>query len=51
MHCFPCAFGDMAIVHKKSMVADKAEDYSFEGIAMYPASVLHFPPCVAAVVQ
>ena len=37
MHCFPCAFGDMAIVHKKSMVPDKAQDYSFEGIAMYPA--------------
>lgn len=36
-HCFPCSFGDMAIVHKKSMVADKAEDYAFEGIALYPA--------------
>ena len=36
-HYFPCSFGDMAIVHKKSMVPDKAEDYAFEGIAMYPA--------------
>ena len=27
----------MAIVHKKAMVPDKAEDMAFEGIALYPA--------------
>ena len=36
-HYFPCSFGDMAIVHKKFVVPDKAEDYAFEGIALYPA--------------
>ena len=36
-HYYPCSFGDMAIVHKKSMAPDKAEDHAFEGIALYPA--------------
>ena len=34
---FPCAFGDMSLAHKKSMVPDKAEDYAFEGIALFPS--------------
>ena len=36
-HWYPCAFGDMAAVHKKAQAPDKAEDFSFEAIALYPA--------------